>query len=117
MLHKLNIAGNYDVSEAYFRQVYKTLKYESYFSLMFAECLFENQKFREALDVLNATKEIVPDPELFLLMGNTYIKHGENSKAQHCFEEADYMVPGRILPKYYLIILYYQSGENEKLIH
>lgn len=106
-------ADNYEVSEVYYRQIYKALKCDSYLSLRYAECLYKNQKYAEALNVLNAVKEIVPDPELFLLMGNAYINTWQFSKAKLCFEEAGFMVPGKILPKYYLTKLYYDTGENE----
>jgi tetratricopeptide (TPR) repeat protein len=85
-----------------------------YFSLKYSECLYQNQKYKEALEVLNPAKGIVADPELFLLMGNAFINIGEFSKAKLSFEEAGYMVPGRILPKYYLTKLYFDTGENEK---
>jgi tetratricopeptide (TPR) repeat protein len=107
-------AKEYEISEVYFSQVYRILKYESIFSLKYAECLYENKKYGEALDVLKNVKEIVPDPELFLLIGKTYMKLEKNSEAKQCFEEAAYMVPGRILPKYYLTKLYYDIEEKSK---
>ena len=66
--------------------------------------LYENRKYREALDVLNSAKEIVPDPELFLLMGNLYLSTGPDDilKAERSFIDASSMTPGRILPKYFL---------------
>jgi len=111
---KASNAKEYEISEEYFRQGCKTLMHESYFSLKFAECLIENQKYREAQDVLNDAKEIVPDPELFLLMGKLYLRIYDIRKAERSFIEASSITPGRILPKYYLTKLYYDNNEYVK---
>jgi O-antigen ligase len=110
------IAGNYEISEEYYHQIYKPLQYDLFFSLQYAECLYKRHKYTEVLDVLNAVKEINPDLELNILMGNAYKKTGQYAKAKTCYEQAGYMVPGRVLPKYFLTSLYFEKGDTLEAI-
>lgn len=111
-LYAVNALGNGQtkISEEYFRKVNENLKYDLHFSILYAECLFHNQKYNEALESLNELKNIVPDSELFLLLGKSYEETGRKQEAIECFEESSYMVPGRVLPKYYLTKFHYKNG-------
>ena len=103
-----------ELSEIYYKQIFKNLKYDLRFALFYAECLFVNGNYFETISILNSVRNIVPDPEIYLLIGNAYYKTGNNTKAIYFWEEANYMVPSRVLPKYYLTKLYYSIGENSK---
>lgn len=106
--------GQTEISEAYFGKIQKDLKHDLRFSVLYAECLYRNQKYDEVLKTLNEVKNIVPDPEMYLLMGNSYYKTNQYPEAIGCYEKANYMVPGRILPKYHLTKVYYDNGKTAK---
>lgn len=106
--------GNCVTSEFYYRQVYDYLKDEPSFSEKYAECLIVNQKYSEALNVLNRVKSIVPNSDLFILMGNIYEKTKQYSDAIMCYEEAGYMVPNKFRPGYLEARLYFEMGDTLK---
>ena len=103
--------GQPEVSEEYFKKVSDDLKNELHFSVQYAECLYINHKYDEALAILDEMKNIVPDADLFLLMGNSYKETDRNHEAIKCYEEACFMVPGKFIPKYYLTKFYYDIGD------
>lgn len=106
--------GDPQISEEYFSNIQAELKYELRFGSQYAQCLYNNKKYNEALKYLIDIKEIVPDSEIYMLLGNLYEKTFQNHKALECYEEASFMVPGRILPKYYLAKLHYTNGTTNK---
>ena len=61
-------------------------------------------------------KEIYPSCEIYCLLGNYYIEHGDYKLAEYYFQEASFMVPTRIRPKYNLWELYKDIGQSEKAI-
>lgn len=107
-------AGNFQMSEAYYQEVYEALKYELNFSLNFSECLNKNKKYKEALMVSESVKDIYSDSELFILMGNSHFNIANYLKAEECYLKAGYMAPSRILPKYLLVKLYNMEKDTAK---
>jgi O-antigen ligase len=112
--YKSLVNGQTEISEEYFGNIQDHLKYELRFSAFYAQCLYYNNKYDKVIEYLNGVKSKVPEPEIFLLLGNSYEKKSQTNEALKSYEEASYMVPGRILPKYYLAKLHYGEGMKEK---
>ncbi len=106
--------GYYSVSEDYFRQIYESLRFERFHSVMYADCLMQNMKYNEVIDILSKTRMVCPNYDLLILMGNGYRSINEYSDAEFNYREANYMEPGKILPEYLLIKLYYETGKTGK---
>jgi len=107
-------AGRYDIAEDYFHKINSSLRYESYFSYLYADCLFKNKKYNEALEVANIASVAYPDPELFTLIGNLHTVIGNYNSASEYYNKSNFMVPSRIVPKYYLAKFYYARNEFSK---
>ena len=61
-------------------------------------------------------KGIYPSCETYCLLGNYYIEHGDYKLAEYYFQEASFMIPTRMRPKYNLWELYKDIGQSEKAI-
>lgn len=61
-------------------------------------------------------KDIHPFCESYCLLGNYYVKHKNYTLAKHYFQEASFMIPTRLKPKYNLWELYKDTGEYEKAL-
>lgn len=64
---KAYATGYYSASEDYYRQIYEKLKFERFHSIMYAECLMQNKRHNEAVDILSNAQWIIPCFDLFVL--------------------------------------------------
>lgn len=106
--------GSYSVSEEYFQQINKSLKFERFYSVAYAECLMQNKRYSDVIDLLLKARMITPCYDLFILLGNGYKSINAYSASEFSYKEANYMSPGKILPDYLLMKLYYETGKKNK---
>ena len=81
-----------------------------------AKQLYTQQNYADAKEYLEKATYLSPTSEILMDLGNSYFHLQNNAKAEHCFRIACNMVPGRILPQYYLFRFYAITMRNQEAI-
>ena len=84
------------------------------FILNNAHYLYKNGQYTEALPFLQRGAELLPSPDLYIDLGNCLMYLERYTEAEKVISTAIYMVPGHILPHYYLFRFYVETGNDEK---
>ncbi len=61
-------------------------------------------------------KDMYPSCETYCLLGNYYVERKDYKLAEYYFQEASFMIPTRLRPKYNLWELYKDTGQTEKAL-
>lgn len=61
-------------------------------------------------------KDMYPSCETYCLLGSYYAEHNNYILAEYYFQEASFMIPSRLKPKYRLWELYKERGQYEKAL-
>lgn len=88
--------------------------YNRTYVLGYARQLYQNGLYSEALPYLRQAIYLSPTPEMYIDMGNSLFYLHKYEEAEKYFSAAVNMVPGRILPRYYLFRLYVDAGNETR---
>ena len=94
----------------------RSSQYEKKEILFTAKQLYTQQNYADAKEYLEKAAYLSPTSEILMDLGNSYFHLQNNAKAEHCFRIACNMVPGRILPQYYLFRFYAITMRNQEAI-
>ena len=61
-------------------------------------------------------KDMYPSCETYCLLGSYYVERKDYKLAEYYFQEASFMIPTRLRPKYNLWELYKDTGQSEKAL-
>ena len=61
-------------------------------------------------------KDMYPSCETYCLLGNYHVERKDYKLAEYYFQEASFMIPTRLRPKYNLWELYKDTGQTEKAL-
>jgi len=89
-------------------------QYNRSYILNNAHYLYKNGQYTEALPFLQRGAELLPSPDLYIDLGNCLMYLERYTEAEKMISTAIYMVPGHILPHYYLFRFYVETGNDEK---
>ena len=89
-------------------------QYNRSYILNNAHYLYKNGQYTEALPFLQRGAELLPSPDLYIDLGNCLMYLERYTEAEKVISTAIYMVPGHILPHYYLFRFYVETGNDEK---
>lgn len=84
---------------------------------VYGKCLAMDEKWEQAKEILERSRQYRSDPVLYITLGDTYKALNEYDKAESAYQQAWQMVPHKFYPKYLLTKLYDENGENEKVKH
>lgn len=105
---------NYDKAIDIYKELYPKLNYSGNFLVNYGGVLSLNGQHKEAIEILNDGKNINSDPNLYISLGNSNKEMEEIEKAINEYEIASNIIPHKFYPKYLLVKLYKENGEDEK---
>ena len=106
--------GAYPEANASFAGAYPVLSCNGLFLQQYAKSLSMEEKYPEAIALLNQSTGYYQDEVTGIILGNCYQELGEYDKAEKQYRLAANMVPHKFYPLYLLAKLYNESGETEK---
>ena len=71
-------------------------------------------QYQESVEILQEAATRLNDADLYIYLGNSYEGSGDLEKAIKSFEQASMIMPVKFYPKYRLVKIYQQTGEDEK---
>ncbi|MBI9063132.1 MAG: O-antigen ligase family protein [Marinilabiliaceae bacterium] len=81
---------------------------------VYGKCLAMDEKWEQAKEELSEASNFRSDPILYTTLGDTYKALHTYDQAEKAYWHAWQMVPHKFYPKYLLVKLYDENGENEK---
>ncbi len=106
--------GAYAEANASFAGAHPVLSHNGLFLQQYAKSLSMEEKYPEAIALLNQSTGYYQDEFTGIILGNCYQELGEYDKAEKQYRLAANMVPHKFYPLYLLAKLYNESGETEK---
>ena len=91
--------------------LYPALKRNAPFDFVYGSALFDAERYREAIPLLEESKELFPSSETFVLLGETYEKTGDYIQALNAWDTASYIKPALFTPHYDMAKLYFKMGD------
>ena len=79
-----------------------------------AKQLYGQRAYSDALPFLQRAYRLAPVSEVCMDLGNCYFYLEGYPQAEYYLSQSRWMVPGHILPRYYLFRLYWETGKREK---
>lgn len=112
--------GSFKEATNGYERIYKYLNHNPNFLLKYARVLIAQEKYDEAIEVLERAKLICCYPIIWNLQGRCYQIVHDYISAERCFKESSNLLPGRIYPYYLLAKLYsepsfYNENEMKKM--
>lgn len=101
--------ANHHISERY-----PLLKSSPLYTGYYGEKLFHEEKYKDAIPVLEQACLLRPNSKLICILGICYQKEKIYNRAEEKYIQAANMVPTRILPSYHLFNLYKEIGNDYK---
>jgi tetratricopeptide (TPR) repeat protein len=99
-----------------FSKNYLEMKYSGTYLQFYGKALNMNEEFAQSVEILNGAKQYTTDEILYTTIGDNYKSLGASDLAEKAYHQASYMVPHKLYPKYLLVKLYHETGQNEKAI-
>ncbi|TFF36137.1 O-antigen ligase family protein [Mucilaginibacter psychrotolerans] len=106
----------YEESLKSYEKGYPTLSEDGTFLTEYGKALSMTKHFKKALYVLHKAEQINNSTIVQLAIGDSYMGMKQYAKAEQSYHTAWLMVPGRFYPKYLLVKLYLESGQNAKAV-
>lgn len=93
-----------------YKSLYADMQSNRYFLYNYAARLYYAKRYEESLRVALQCKEYWSSYDLEILIGQLHEQLGALNKAKEHYVEAGFMCPVRLLPSYYLALLFYKEG-------
>ncbi len=104
----------YNNANHYISERHPMLKSSALYSEYYGERLFYEEKYKDAIPILEQACLLRPNSKLINILGICYQKEKDYNKAEEKYIQASNMVPTRILPSYHLFNLYKEIGNEYK---
>ena len=98
---------DYDIIHADYEKIKGNINFNDYYATWL---------FRQSKTDNGRLKDMYPSCETYCLLGNYYKEQKDYKSAEHYFQEASFMIPTRLRPKYNLWELYKDIGQSEKAL-
>ncbi len=99
-----------------FAEALPVLKHNGLFLQQYAKSLSMENRYDEAITLLNLAGNYYKDEYSFIALGDAYKALGETQKAEEQYQLAANMVPHKFYPLYLLAKLYNQTGQYKKAV-
>ncbi|RPE12901.1 hypothetical protein EGT74_04980 [Chitinophaga lutea] len=109
----MSILSNEETALKEYQDLYPFLQSRGTFLYNYGAELFEVGRYRECIEVLDKASEQFNHTDLHLYLGKAYEKLGKLDSAIFRYTKADYMIPSRFYPKYFLAMLYQANGQRD----
>ena len=94
--------------------VYPTVQHNDKFTLLYAHLLYREKQYERARQVLEAGVRRSADLSMRMQLGKVYGKLDQYEAAERCYRQASLIQPGKLQPKYILMLLYQHRQQPEK---
>lgn len=110
----ISIMGQYALANKNFKELYPDLKNDGQFLLNYGGMLSLKGEHKEAIELLNKSKNKYTDPNIYISLGNSYCALGDTLIAEKNYLYAYYLIPNRIYPLYLLTKMYFKFNMYSK---
>ncbi len=110
------------IKELYFKNSTQTLtelekNYDRFYTnqihmLQYAKVLYVHRHWHEARQALDDLSRLAPSTDVLCDLGTVYQHYGDFDRAERCFSIASSMIPGLLVPKQMLFLLYCDIGDD-----
>lgn len=107
-------SNNYAQAKVMYEDLYAVLNYNPYFLFNYGAELSLMGEYNKSIEMLNKAGKGLNDADLYIYLGNSYAGTNNLEMAEKCFIKASNMMPVKFYPKYRLVKIYIQKGENDK---
>ncbi len=99
-----------------YKNLYTSLNHDPSFLFNYGSELSVAKKYKQSIEILNETLELLNVADVYTYLGNSYEGMGQYKKAIAAFEKSSYIIPHKFYPKYRLLPLYFGTGQERKAI-
>ncbi len=104
----------YDKAIILYDKLYNDLKHSGNFMLNYGGTLALAGKYENAVQILEKTKNLSSEHNVYLNLGNCYQMTNSFENAETCYIFASNMIPNKVYPKYLLVRCYLKTGNSKK---
>lgn len=99
-----------------YEMLYEKLRHEKIFLSEYARCLSTAGYYERGNIVYEQYLLHNSNPEIYIAMGNNYKATGNSGQAEQSYIHASHITPNRHYPLYLLMVLYRETGQNDKAL-
>lgn len=99
-----------------YEMLYEKLRYEKNFLSEYARCLSASGYYGQGNTVYKQCLLHSADPDIYIAVGNNYKATGDSEQAEKSYCHALHITPNRHYPLYLLMVLYKETGQNDKAL-
>jgi O-antigen polymerase len=107
---------DYITSVNLFRSVQYLLHDDGDYLMQYGKAMAMAGSYAEAIGILNSAKLHLNNTVIEIALGDSYKALGRYRQAEHAYQKAADMVPGRFYPHYLLAKLYEKEGDNARAL-
>lgn len=100
-----------------YRKAESLLENNGVFYFYYGSACFLAGEYPQAVEALSVSCRQSSNPNSFVLLGNAHKATDNIEQAEKAYKTAVYMQPSRLYPKYLLVKLYDEAGDNVKARH
>jgi O-antigen ligase len=97
-----------------YEMLYEKLRHEKIFLSEYARCLSTAGYYERGNTVYEQYLLYNANPEIYIAMGNNYKAMDNCEQAEKSYIHASHIIPNRHYPLYLLMVLYRETGQNDK---
>jgi hypothetical protein len=106
----------FDQAKAEYSRLANKMYYNPFFLFNYGAEYTVMGDYKKSIEVLNSVEDRLADSDFYIYLGTSYEGIGDVKKALYCFEKASNMMPVKYLPKYKLVLLNQQLGNDAEAI-
>jgi hypothetical protein len=99
-----------------YEMLYEKLRHEKNFLSEYARCLSTAGYYERGNTVYEQYLLHNANPEIYIAIGNNYKTMGNSEQAEKSYIHASHITPNRHYPLYLLMVLYRETGQNDKAL-
>lgn len=102
--------GYFESVKNEYARLFPVLKNNGEFLFFYGASLSATGNYKEAIKYLEQAKQKFSDPNLYIILGQSYEHLGNFKKAELNLLHASFIVPAKLFPRYLLAKLYYKNN-------
>jgi O-antigen polymerase len=106
--------GSYHTAVEVYEEAFPVMKSEGLFLQMYGKALNMTEQYQKSNQILEMAQTRFSSQIIQNAMGDNYKSLGNYIAAEAAYEKSKQMIPSLLLPKYLMVKLYNQSGQNQK---
>ena len=107
-------SDEYEQAIEKYRRLYPKLNRQKQYLFEYAQCLSAIGQYEKGNELLGRVLLFGSDPAIFCCMGDNYKNMNDYRKSENMYQCASEIIPSLYYPLYLLMMLYHETGQNEK---